>query len=83
MWDKFYFWNFVQFFQGTPSIQISHVMLADNTIGIYPIVVEPSAVEHLREDKYVKIQHSTFIGRSTSYDCNDKIDTEAKQYKFR
>ena len=64
---KNYDWGL--FFYTRSRIIVSDTVFADNTNSINGHVWSPHALSHGTADKFVHIQDSTFIGRTSSWDC--------------
>ena len=62
---------------------MKNIMSADNRVGIFPFIIGPSAVDHIRDDKYFSVENATFIGRSPDFDCEDKMSSTDPNYALR
>lgn len=62
-----YFWG--MFLESEFNLQILNHISVDDTVGLYPFVVKPSSLKHEYEDKFVTINSSSYVGTSSSFDC--------------
>ncbi|XP_018426208.1 PREDICTED: fibrocystin-L [Nanorana parkeri] len=62
-------WDYGIYIQTTSSVQISEVLLADNGMGILPIIYTPASVSHEISNKTVQISKSLLVGSSPNFDC--------------
>ena len=51
-------WDFGMYFQITSSVKVVGMTSADNTLGLYPMVLGPSAVSHSYESQFVQVKVS-------------------------
>jgi hypothetical protein len=65
--------DFGLYVQTVASVKVMNYLSIDNQLGLFPMIIEPSATGHLREDKVFEISQSTFVGRSSIYDCTDTL----------
>ncbi|XP_068094022.1 fibrocystin-L-like isoform X1 [Hyperolius riggenbachi] len=66
-------WDYGIYIQTTSSVQISEVVLAENGMGILPIVYTPASVSHEISNKTVDISNALVVGSSPSFDCGDSL----------
>lgn len=64
---KNYDWGL--FFFTKSRVIVSHCTFADNTNSMNGHVWAPRSLTHETADKFVHVQDSTFIGRTSSWDC--------------
>ena len=57
------------YFQVVSSVVVSGLTSIDNMLGVFPMVIGPSASSHAHADKFARIEGSTFVGSSSSFDC--------------
>ena len=65
--------DFGVYVQTEASVHVMNYLSIDNQLGVYPMVIKPSATAHQYANKYFKISQSTFVGRSSIYDCQDTL----------
>ena len=66
---------FGMYYNNRPSLDISNVCIGDSAVGVFPMVIGPSATSHAFADKYVSITDSLIIGKSSAFDCaSDVLD---------
>lgn len=65
---KNYDWGL--FFFTKSRVIVRDDVFADNTNSINGVVWAPHALSHQAADKFVYVQNSTFIGRTSSWDCS-------------
>ncbi|XP_068094025.1 fibrocystin-L-like [Hyperolius riggenbachi] len=66
-------WDYGIYIQTPYSIQISDVILAENGMGILPIVYTPTAASHGISNKTVQISNSLIVGSTPNFDCSDVL----------
>lgn len=67
--------DFGIYYQNADTVVFEDVTVADNQMGIFPMVVTPSSTSHAFADKTVTIKNSIVIGTTSSFDCTtDKTD---------
>ncbi|XP_077992871.1 fibrocystin-L-like [Glandiceps talaboti] len=55
------------------SIEMSDIILVDNTCGVMPMVYGPAALTHITSDKFVSMSDSLIVGTSPSFDCTTDV----------
>ena len=58
---------------GICSIIIENSKFVDNSISIFPYIMNPDARVHALKRKFLKIYDSLFVGASASYDCKTDV----------
>ncbi|CAH1226877.1 PKHD1L1 [Branchiostoma lanceolatum] len=69
----FYVWkafDFGIYFQSKCNLELEGNTIADSRLGLFHMVIGPSALAHQVVDNYVKMEDSLFIGRSEAFDCD-------------
>ncbi|XP_053322520.1 fibrocystin-L [Spea bombifrons] len=67
-------WDYGIYTQTIDRVEISEVVLADNGMGIFPIIFSPAATSHQTSNKTVKISNSLLVGSSPKFDCKDVLN---------
>ncbi|KAM9290514.1 fibrocystin-L-like, partial [Gastrophryne carolinensis] len=75
-------WDYGIYIQTTSSMQISEVTLAENGMGILPIVYTPAATSHEISNKTIKISKSLLVGTSPDFDCSDILTSSDANLKL-
>lgn len=71
------------YYNSGPSLNISNVCIGDSAVGVFPMVIGPSATSHAFADKYVSITDSLIIGKSSAFDCtSDVLDTSDQNIRL-
>ncbi|XP_041373046.1 fibrocystin-L-like isoform X2 [Gigantopelta aegis] len=72
-WSNFFVWKNLDwglYINNGPSVEIEDIVSVENGVGVFTMVVGPGALSHdISQDKYVKLRNSTFVGKTSSYDC--------------
>ncbi|XP_078617867.1 fibrocystin-L-like isoform X2 [Branchiostoma floridae x Branchiostoma japonicum] len=69
----FYVWkafDFGIYFQSQCNLELEGNTIADSRLGIFHMVIGPSALTHVAVNNYVQMENSLFIGRSEGFDCD-------------
>lgn len=67
--------DFGIYYQNSDSVIIEDVVVADNQMGIFPMVVTPASLGHAYADKTITLKNSKVIGTTSSFDCSsDRVD---------
>ncbi|KAG7317211.1 hypothetical protein KOW79_019509 [Hemibagrus wyckioides] len=72
VWKSF---DYGIYFQVYMSIVVSNVTLADNGMGIMPLIYEPPSSSHEYSNKTVLIKDSLIVGSSPNFNCSDALRT--------
>ncbi|XP_040289774.1 fibrocystin-L-like [Bufo bufo] len=75
-------WDYGIYIQITSSVQISEVVLAENGMGILPIIYTPPSVTHQISNKTVQISKSLLVGSSPDFDCTDVLTNSDANVKL-
>ncbi|KAA0710214.1 Fibrocystin-L Polycystic kidney and hepatic disease 1-like protein 1 [Triplophysa tibetana] len=70
IWKSFDFGIYIQV---SMNVFISNVTLADNGMGIMPIIYSPPSVNHEYADKTIRVQESLIVGSSPNFNCLDTL----------
>lgn len=63
------------YYNNVASLKISNVCIGDSPVGVFPMIIGPSATRHAYADKSVSITDSLIIGKSSAFDCaSDVLD---------
>ncbi|CAD5115663.1 DgyrCDS4618 [Dimorphilus gyrociliatus] len=66
-------WFFGIYVQVPCSVEFDNMILVDNTVGIFPMIIYPSAVHHEFEQKYAKFTNSLVVGTNPQFDCENDL----------
>ncbi|CAL1525942.1 unnamed protein product [Lymnaea stagnalis] len=79
LYNGFTLWKNMDFgfyFNNNGSVIFKNNVLVENGVGIFPMLVGPSAVKHAYTDKYVEITGNIFIGKTAAF--SEKLDVVDK-----
>lgn len=68
------------YYQGTQSLLVESNKLIDNFVGVFSMVYDPSAVSHIKSDKWYTVRNSLVVGRSIEFDCIKDIRPNDTNY---
>ena len=75
-WSKIFVWKNLDwglYLNIGPSIELEDVISSENGVGVFTMVVGPSSTSHVAKNKHVSLSHSTFVGKTPSYDCASDV----------
>ena len=61
------------YYQSESNLEVIDFTSIDNNLGLFPMVVKPAALGHAFADKWVHVSNSSFVGTSSSFDCNTDV----------
>ncbi|XP_078699976.1 fibrocystin-L-like [Branchiostoma floridae x Branchiostoma belcheri] len=61
------------YFQSVSSLVLNNITSVDNRIGSFTSIIGPASISHEGENKFVRIQGSLFVGRSSAFSCEDDV----------
>ncbi|XP_066276424.1 fibrocystin-L-like [Branchiostoma lanceolatum] len=61
------------YFQSVSSAVLNNVTSVDNGIGSFTSIIGPPSLSHQGKNKFVQIQDSFFVGRSSAFNCEDDV----------
>ncbi|XP_072027284.1 LOW QUALITY PROTEIN: fibrocystin-L-like [Amphiura filiformis] len=64
----------------TSSLHVTDVIMADNKVGITPLIYSPLALSHVKSDKFVRVENSLIVAMSPDYDCGGDDDVTPEAY---
>ncbi|XP_048254422.1 fibrocystin-L-like isoform X3 [Haliotis rufescens] len=71
------------YYNQAASLKAKFIISIENGIGIFPMVVGPSALSHQTSDKFVEVTNSMFVGQTSSFDCDvHKFDSSDDNFKL-
>ncbi|GFN92112.1 fibrocystin-l [Plakobranchus ocellatus] len=70
LWKNF---DFGIYYNNEPSVVLKNNRLIENGIGIFPMVIGPSATGHAYADKYCEIDDNIFVGKTSSFSYTDDV----------
>lgn len=75
-------WFFGVYVQVPCNVEFDNLILVDNTVGIFPMIIKPNAVTHAFENKYAKLTNSLVVGTNPNFDCKvDKLNVDSLTLK--
>ncbi|GFN92106.1 fibrocystin-l [Plakobranchus ocellatus] len=70
LWKNF---DFGIYYNNKPSVILKNNWFIENGIGIFPMVIGPSATFHDYADKYCEIKNNIFVGKTSSFSYTDDV----------
>ncbi|CAL8298854.1 unnamed protein product [Lota lota] len=64
------------YFQTPASVIVAEVTLADNGLGLMPLVYLPPSLSHAYADKTISVRDSLVVGTSPGFNCSDSVPME-------
>uniref|UniRef100_A0A8C5F806 PKHD1 like 1, tandem duplicate 1 n=1 Tax=Gadus morhua TaxID=8049 RepID=A0A8C5F806_GADMO len=64
------------YFQTASNVIVAGVTLADNGLGLMPLVYSPPSLPHLYADKTIRVRDSLVVGTSPGFNCSDGVPME-------
>ena len=66
-------YNYGVYFQTECSLELEDLVLVDNSLSIFPLVIYPDAEIHEYANKFVSIERGLIVGLSPSFDCERDV----------
>lgn len=54
-------------------LRVTNSIFIDNGVGVMPIIYKPGSAGHASDNKFVEVIDSHFVGKSSTFNCDDKI----------
>ncbi|XP_052063080.1 fibrocystin-L-like [Mytilus californianus] len=61
------------YYNSGPSLVVDDVCISDSAVGIFPMIIGPSATLHQYADKSALISNSLIVGKSSAFDCSTDV----------
>ena len=61
------------YYNNKASLVVDDVCISDSAVGIFPMIIGPSATSHQYDDKTALISNSLIVGKSSAYDCSTDV----------
>ena len=56
------------------TVEMENNIIVDVGVGIHPFLIRPRPTSHLVEEKYLQINNTVFVGRSSAFDCETDVE---------
>ncbi|CAL8293184.1 unnamed protein product [Merluccius merluccius] len=66
-------WDYGIYIQTPSNIIVAEVTLADNGMGLMPMVYSPPSLSHAYADKTVHVRDALVVGTSPDFNCSDTV----------
>ena len=77
--SDFFLWKFYDvglYVQTSNDVEVENSVLISNVMGLYPMIIGPSATQHNYQNHTFTVRDTVFVGNSVATDCsNDILDT--------